>query len=182
VDALTFFDAVSGDDSACALTHDLRVIAVSPGWVRFARANGGDDVLVRWGTGASIATALPEPLLSYYRGVFAQVATQRHPWDCDYECSSADVYRLFRMRIYPLDEGFGIVHALRIQEPYYGHASAPDDAYLEEGLIAMCAYCRKVRHRPTGRWDWVPAYVSQRLPNISHGMCPGCASHYWGDA
>jgi len=181
VDALTFFESVSGGDSACALTTELRIIAVSPGWTQFALQNGGRDVLVRWGAGAEITSAIPEPLLSHYRAVFERVWTTRQPWDCDYECSSAEIYRLFRMRIYPLVDGFGIVHALRIEEPRHGGRHAPGEAYLEHGLIAMCSYCRKVRHRPTSRWDWVPAYVSSRPPNISHGMCPSCAAHYWGD-
>lgn len=180
MDALTFFDAVSGEDSACALTADLRIIAVSPGWTRFARANGGAEVLERWGPGASITTALPEPLLSYYRDVFARVATQHYAWDGDYECSSAELYRLFRMRIYPLDEGFGIVHALRIEERHHRTGFAPHEAYVDEGLIRMCAHCRKVQHRPTRRWDWVPGYVATRPPNVSHGLCPGCEAYYWG--
>lgn len=113
--------------------------------------------------------------------MFDRVRDTRVPWDCDYECSSADTYRLFRMRIYPLAEGFGIVHALRIEEPHFERPHRASEAYIDRGVIAMCSYCRKVRHRPTLRWDWVPAYVANRPANLSHGMCTSCAAHYWGD-
>ncbi len=175
MDALAFFDTIAGDQIACAMAPDLRIIAVSPAWRHFARANGSPRDVI----GTEYHSVIAEPLRTFFVDAFANVAARGEPWDHDYECSSPEVRRLFRMRVYPLDHGTGIVHAVRLEEPYPGAASSPSDAYEHQGLIVMCAECRKVRNVRAYRWDWVPAYVRARPANISHGLCPSCAAHYF---
>lgn len=175
MDALAFFDTIAGDQIACVLAADLRIVAVSPAWRHFARANGSPRDVI----GTEYDSVIVEPLRSFYRDAFAKVAARGVPWDHDYECSSAEVRRRFRMRVYPLEQGTGIVHAVRLEEPYSSPASGPSDTYEEHGLIVMCAECRKVKNVRAFRWDWVPAYVRARPDNISHGLCPSCAAHYF---
>ena len=177
MDALTFFEAIAGDQPACVLTHTLRIVAVSPAWRRFARVNGG----LREVVGTEYDSVIIEPLRTYFRDAFVTVRERGEPWDHDYECSSPEMRRRFRMRVYPIEEGFGIVHALRIEEPHPASDVDPDAAYEHEGLVTMCAHCRKVKNQRAFRWDWVPAYVRSLPSNVSHGLCPPCAAHYFPD-
>lgn len=43
-----------------------------------------------------------------------------------------------------------------------------------EGLIPVCAYCRRVRD-DEGYWDRFEAYLASRIgATFSHGICPAC--------
>lgn len=49
------------------------------------------------------------------------------------------------------------------------------------GLLPLCASCKRVRD-DTGYWKDVAAYMRDRLDTeITHGICPECADHLYGD-
>ncbi len=176
--------ALSGsDDVAYVLAADRTILRTNQGWSRFALANGGASTLDRWPRGACIDDAIPEPLRAFYLGAFSRALASGERWEHDYECSSAETYRRFRMVAYPVEQQWlVVVNSLIMEEAMAREVCAPClTAYEADGVIGMCSHCRRVRN-PAGhqRWDWVPAYVRSPPRNLSHGLCEPCYAFYWG--
>jgi hypothetical protein len=59
----------------------------------------------------------------------------------DYECSSAQVFRIYRMQVYPLRPGCGfvVINSLRVVHPHTRAVCEPDDVIYrcKRGLIHM---------------------------------------------
>jgi DNA-binding NtrC family response regulator len=50
------------------------------------------------------------------------------------------------------------------------------------GLIPICAGCKQIRD-DAGRWHQLESYVTAHSnAEFSHGMCPSCATKYFGSA
>jgi hypothetical protein len=167
----------SGDNTTYVLSDDLRIIRVNEAWTRFARANGGEDMLVRCGRGTLLLDSISGDLRALHRELLEGVATTGERREQDYECSSAATERTFRMIVFPARARFLVVtHSLRIERPHERPVMAPDDCgYTNDGIIRMCSNCRRVLAiGASERWDWVPAYVTAMPANVSHGLCPPC--------
>ncbi|MGE5323738.1 MAG: hypothetical protein ACM3SW_12795 [Actinomycetota bacterium] len=172
---------------ACfALTESLDISYCNAAWDRFARENGG-------GTDALAGNVMHKPILQYIpfdlRGSFESLFTNARalgrPQAQDYECSSAQVFRLYRMQIYPLQpgSGFAVVNSLRVAHPHTRIAHEPDETrYVhDDGLMRMCANCRRTRRvDDPAAWDWVPEFVEHPRQKVSHSVCPFCAQYYYG--
>lgn len=167
------------DDSAYVLSGDYELLEVNAGFMRFARENGGAASSELWRE-RSVLLAITEPLRSFFAAAFARVRETATPWGHQYECSSPARSRTFHMTVYPVGTELVVVHALRVDSPHTVPARAPDERYVQHGLIRMCSNCRRV-HNPSGqkRWDWVPAYLQHAPVPISHGLCDPCARFYW---
>jgi hypothetical protein len=50
------------------------------------------------------------------------------------------------------------------------------------GLVTMCANCRRTRRAATKVWDWVPSHVEEIPPGTTHGLCPPCLATYFPEA
>jgi hypothetical protein len=164
------------------LFSDLRIGYVNPAWVRFARDNGGEGVIVRWPPGASIESALAGPLRGFIDRAFTAAAAGGPPFQDTYECSSATVERRFLMRIHKLAAGFLVTHSLVVTRPHAGPGEAPDEAMYRkpDGLVVQCCVCRRTRRSlPPYPWDWVPGFVTRLPPRTSHGLCETCVDHYY---
>ena len=47
------------------------------------------------------------------------------------------------------------------------------------GLLAVCAYCRKIRDEEQN-WQQIDAYFTERLDmNFTHGVCPDCMKKFF---
>jgi hypothetical protein len=172
-----FRSLASGDNTTYVLSEDLRITRVNDAWTRFARANGGEDMLVRCGRGTRLLDSISGDLRELHRELLDGVATTSERCEYDYECSSAETERTFRMVVFPAEARYLVVtHSLRIERPHHRPAMAADDqAYTRDGFIRMCSNCRRVSAIGANeRWDWVPAYVSAMPDNVSHGLCPPC--------
>lgn len=52
---------------------------------------------------------------------------------------------------------------------------------LLEGVLPICAYCKKIREE-RGGWVQMETYVSDKTgADFSHGICPGCLSSHFGE-
>ncbi|HVV98963.1 MAG TPA: hypothetical protein VHB77_01415 [Planctomycetaceae bacterium] len=165
------------------LWPDLRLAYVNPAWTRFAAENGGEpDISRDWGLGASIASAIAEPLRPFFLECYGRCLAEARPWVHIYECSSPNLYRTFQMKAFPMRESRGIlvVNALHVEMPMHRVSQPPDEQRYrnEHGLIVQCAHCRRV-HRLDGRWDWVAEWVASPPPRTSHGICGVCVSYYY---
>lgn len=174
----------ASEDSVYALSRDLRLVQTNDGWRRFARENGGDEVLAHWSSGASIMDAIPSSLCAFYSEAFRRAFATGERWEHDYECSSADVYRQYRMVVYPFEGLFlVVVNALLIAAPHTREPCSPDRSlYMVDGIIGMCSHCRRVRNPKSMRWDWVPDFVRRPPANLSHGLCEPCLGFYYGES
>jgi hypothetical protein len=172
-----------GEDTAYLVSADLRLVHTNLGWIRFALANDGEEMVPRWGLGTSVIDAIPSGLRELYRTRFEGVLASGADWVLDYECSSAEHYRQFRMTASRIDHAHLMVsHAVLELRDHSRVSHPPDDAlYRRDGLIDMCAYCRRVSAKTleTPRWDWVADYVANPPPNLTHGICPLCVDHYF---
>jgi PAS domain-containing protein len=174
------------EDVACVLDADLCFVYCNPAWDRFALANEGEQAIGERVLGMGLLDIVAEPLKRFFQHVFEAVATSRNPFEFDYECSSVEHFRLFRMQIMPLTPGGGflVVHSLRVEEPHNRPAESPNEELYctAEGLIVMCAHCRRTRrvHEP-GKWDWVPAHLDDRSLKTSHGLCGICRVYFYPD-
>lgn len=164
---------------------ELRITYCNPAWDEFALANGGEDAVAARVLGTDLMNVIPEPLRDFYSEAFERCRQRHLTFDIDYECSSAQLYRLMHMNILPLKRSgeLAFVNSTRV-EHIHGAERTPSsatDIYLSaRGMITMCCHCRRTRRQdPSDVWDWVPAFVQTRKCTISHGICPACASYYY---
>jgi hypothetical protein len=168
------------DSTLAALDADANIIWVNDVWYRFASANGFDFTFDRY---SSYLDGISGPLRTDYEEVFENVATTGTVFEQEYECSSPEVIRRYRMRVLPfLPDGLLVEHTqIASHEAPLGEA-ALEELYLDDDRqITQCSNCRRVR-RALGEvesWVWVPEWVSRSHPATSHGICTPCRGYYW---
>jgi hypothetical protein len=168
------------------LDRGLQITHCNFAWDRFANDNGGKDLSRRMVLGRFVMDVIPPPLRTFYADAYHSVLESRRPWECTYECSSANVFRSFRMAIYhdPQDTGLVVVNSLTVEGPH-GSEREPCQALTDiyenpdSGIIAMCSHCRRTRRahpKAPEIWDWVPGYIDNPPRSVSHGICGVCMS------
>jgi hypothetical protein len=179
--------ALEGCPGACfALTESLEICYCNTAWNRFALENHGDPGVLAPGViNKPFLQFVPRELEQHFRNLFWKARASGRVQSQDYECSTPELFRIYRMYIYPLQAGHGfvVINSLRVERPHTREALVPDDAkYLDKnGVIHMCANCRRTnRVGDPVVWDWVPAYVRARRRDVSHGVCPFCREYYYG--
>ncbi|MFO0628134.1 MAG: hypothetical protein U0325_21340 [Polyangiales bacterium] len=191
MDTPTVPDALALDFDVEALNRDAgavvaldaagTIVWVNDAWHRFAHKNGAPDVAARFGRGARYLDGVRGPLADYFARAFDEVRARREPWALEYECSSAEEFRMHRLRVLPLrDGGLLLEHCELACGPHDRAAERPVEALYRDlaGVIAQCANCRRVRRVENG-WHWIPAWVHAPPPApVSHGLCTTCAGHY----
>jgi hypothetical protein len=164
------------------LDGDLRFIDCNPAWDSFAAANGGRGIARTTMPGRLILDYVPEVMRTFY--VHKYWFAKRTPgWtEFDYDCSSPEKIRLFRMSMMPIEDGLLVANHLRLEEDCAPTSPLTDarkkDYISSAGIVTMCANCRKTRRVDDfTRWDWVPEFIrdTEGRP-VSHGLCPRCAS------
>lgn len=171
-------------DIICLLDSELRITYCNQAWDRFASQNDGRKCQSADLIGRDMLDCVPEPLARFFRTAFDVVRTSGQPFEFDYECSSALVFRMFRMRILPVagSAEFMVVHALRIERPHDRTAVPPDDARFrrKDGLVVMCCHCRRTRRAAEPNvWDWVPDYVAKPPGMVTTGICSACYLYFY---
>ena len=178
--------ALESSPHACfALTESLEICYCNAAWDRFARENSAEpDVLAASVLHKPFLQFVPEDLRLVYTELFQRARALGRMQSQDYECSSAQAFRVYRMQVYPLQPGcgFAVVNSLVVAHPHTRAVCEPDEASYRDndGLIHMCANCRRalrVGHPET--WDWVPAYVETPRWNMTHTVCPFCREYYY---
>jgi hypothetical protein len=171
-----------GHNVCCLLDDDLRIIHCNRAWDTFALANNGDRAVARKVLRHNIMDFIPAELQDFYREVFEAAA--RGVVEFDYECSSPETFRLFRMQVLRNQPaGFALVNSLRVEQPIatLRAVDGPSSTYASKtGEIRMCSHCRRTERIDTpGAWDWVPAYLNSREVKITHGLCPVCQDYFY---
>jgi len=175
-------------DVVYGLDPDLRIRYANPAWSTFARENEGDAALLPPAVmGRAVVDAIGGGLASFYSWNLREVMSSGHPWEHVFECSSADVYRVFHMNVSDVGRGRGLLvrNRLTLRRPHdpLRRPAQPFDPELHassEGLVRQCSHCRRVRRRGTAEtWDWVPELVRSPRTGTSQSLCGECFRHYF---
>ncbi|MDQ2669268.1 MAG: hypothetical protein M3Y31_01410 [Gemmatimonadota bacterium] len=168
---------------ACSyeLDSDLRISSVDTGWSEFASTNAAPQL--------AAPAPVGQPLFSYirdlttvhlYRRLFDRVARTEQPVTFTFRCDAPALRRLLEMEIRP-----GAIAGLRLQtrvvrlEPRVRVALLDPLIARTGAALRMCSWCKAVD--ADGRWCEVEEAVAhlrlferERLPDITHGICPPC--------
>lgn len=178
-------DALNAEASTLVAIDAAGVMQwVNPAWYLFSTRNGARDIRRRFGLGTRYVEGIAGPLRDLYERRFAACLAGAAPVEYDYECSSPERFRAFRLRMLPLaGEGILLSHYLVAEHPHDRPRSPPDEARYRDGdgILTQCSNCRRARRADETAWDWIPEWVNAALPRVSHGLCPLCFGHLLGD-
>jgi len=166
------------------LTRELRIGYLNDAWFSFARANGGEAMLARFGLGASVLDGIRGPLRDFYAAALQSVQRTGDPWEHSYPCPSASLQRDLRMRVMLLPkESLLVVHSVIATRPAEAAQTDVRDAELRfvaaDGFVRQCSYCRRVRSLSPPRWEWHPDFVERPPRAVTHGICEVCTDYYF---
>jgi CheY-like chemotaxis protein len=158
------------------------ILWVNAAWVAFGAENGAVNEAIL--PGKNYFTAVRGDLNPWFMQVATSCLSSGGSFETDYDCSSTETKREYRMRMLPIHElGLLIVHSLRVE-----HAHDPElqndveaSRYVSaNGIIIMCSNCRRVKRSDEPRWDWVPSWLTNAPVPVSHGLCHVCLAFYFG--
>jgi hypothetical protein len=170
------------------LWPDLTLAYMNPAWFIFSFENGGEPgVSEQWHLGRNVLDAMPDLLRPFYEQNFRRALNEDRPWEHCYECSSDKVYRKFHLGVFPLAQGQGLllVNSPVVETEHPEAESSPlESLYADaQGFIGQCCHCRRFRRADVlNTWDWVPAWLKQTPPKVTHGICKSCISFYYHGA
>lgn len=166
----------------CALDRELRIAWVNRAWHRFAATNGAAWDEAAWGAGTPLLSAVPEVLAPFYEAELRRVQETGVVFEHEYECSSPELERRFRMRVTRCESGALLcIHSLVHEAPHAAGVGFDAATYVGEGgFVRMCSHCRRVRRAADAHaWDWVPAIVAKPPQLTTHGLCELCLAYYY---
>jgi hypothetical protein len=173
------------DDTMYVLDHNLRVRAYNRAYREFALANGASDLTTRYGIGSHILDAFGGFFREHYEKICRKVLETGQRFSCEYECSSKELFRIYREVIRPLfsRKGLLVCHTNLESRPHRSASRLCHQSHRsEDGLIIRCCHCHRIRnHAESERWDWVPEVFDQSDDDTSHAICPRCRSVYYAD-
>lgn len=134
--------------------------------------------------GRALLDSIPAVLTRFYLEHLELVCRRREIWEHDYECSSNNLFRRFRMRVAPLSDSSEllVVNSLLFEGEHQAIVAArmPETYVSSEGIVTMCSHCRRVRRmNDQSTWDWAPDYVAHPPHKISHGLCGICLDYHY---
>lgn len=175
----------SRDDVVYLLDRKLHIEACNPGWDVFAGANDAVGISRAEVRERYIFDFIPDVLVSFYERKYNETLHSEHWIGFDYECSSPEVFRVFHMAMYPVENSGLLVVSSPLAKYRYRmlmhQSDLPDPVYLSpNGVVTMCAHCRKTRREKQAHvWDWVPRFLRKTERTISHGLCPTCVTYFY---
>ncbi len=176
------------EDSAIiyVIDSEYRIQYCNAAWDRFALENGG-AYLVRPGIiGRSVMEVTPLVLRRCYVSLYEDVFRTRGQADRQYECSSDRVFRRFHLVVKHVGlpeggAGLVVINSLALEENFpEGFGEDGKDLRDENGLITMCAHCRRTQIPESDKWRWIPDLVRQMPLSVSHGLGAICFDLHYG--
>nr|WP_321395671.1 hypothetical protein [uncultured Desulfobacter sp.] len=172
-------------DVICIVDAEMKLKAYNKAWEAFALANGGENITQRYDLGVCITDVGEEPLKSFMRRKYREAIALNQMFGLNYECSSGQLLRVFRLNAYPLmnQKGLVISHHLVKACAHLEESVAFTKQFVNsDGVISQCMSCRKIKDpNSEDRWLWVPSLLEKGIANISHGICSRCLDHYYPD-
>lgn len=168
-------------NTCIAVDRDFNMVFLNQAYFKFAEDNNGIEIHDRFNLGTNFLDAISGDFRKFYREFMQKTLDQSKPGSFDYECSSARVFRKFRLLAYPLQDRAGLLmeHSLIVSCEHDREAVPFEGKYYidEHGILHQCGHCRRIRNLPTQRWDWCPGAMD--FKDVSHGMCDTCVDYYY---
>ena len=167
------------------LDSALRITYCNLAWDQFALLNDGSHLARPAVIGRCILDFISGPDHDYYAEAYKRVLTTNESWEHEYECSSTQIYRKFRLRVFPMQKisGLLVVNSLLTESAQLARSEQPlEHLYrTQEGLLIMCSSCRRTRRNNPGIpiWDWVPGFLEPMAERVSHAICAPCKELYY---
>ncbi|MDY6787617.1 MAG: hypothetical protein SVK54_05785 [candidate division WOR-3 bacterium] len=124
-----------------------------------------------------------------YRELFKEIRESSREIEFPFRCDSPYEKRFMKMKMIPLTEGkIGFIsHLIRTER--YETQNRLLDMHLERDSrhILMCSWCKAIEISMEKKKEWVDIekgieyyrlFAEKRMPAISHGICPDCASQF----
>ena len=178
---------------AWLLDEQLLIMAVSPAWNRFARANGGGDSTL---AGAVIGTGwLGHIEGEQPRSLFENVALAAldlreraaiSGLRVEADCNTPSLRRQTSTQFVPILDGDAAI-GLYVRSSVTAETPIGESYRIRElealsfqdGLIRMCSGCRRVKTAEL-TWELVTQLIAHTPANVSHGFCDPCAALIYG--
>lgn len=161
------------------MTASGEIFYCNPEWDRFARENDGHSCLSLLVFGKDFWHAIPPELESFFRSGF-QAAVADGVWEHEFDCPSPTLYRRYRMRVLPLQDGEFLVRNSVVA--VFPVSEKPVDLHSfcdEENIYHLCSHCRRARRLDSPEWIFVPELLHAGRYKVSHGLCPICTRYYY---
>ena len=163
------------------VNSDLVITYVNPVYLKFAEENGGSAIGDEFSVGCHVIDVIEGPLREFYDDLYRRCLESGEAIEHEYECSSGDEFRKFRMHAFPIGESHGIMvdHSLIVSRAHdrVPHGFEPNLYVNGQGILQQCGHCRQIKNLKTNSWDWCPDALG-RL-KISHGLCEWCRDYYF---
>ena len=179
---------------ACLVGLDGCIVYCNPAWDLFARENGGDPAALGQAvSGASFGSFIRGERVADAVMSYLESALRGDPASFLSECNSAEVARVILNRFEPVHSSrshrtvgaaavYSLVRSCPIAELHATHPVRGDLYRGGDGLIRMCAFCRRVQRRgEDGRWDFVPGYIKNHDETIVQASCGTCLAQLVGE-
>ena len=115
-----------------------RFIYCNPAWDSFAKSNGAPELATESVIGSDLFDAIPEVLRGVFSNAFRSVLSTGEVWEQSYECSSPELFRMFRLRIHLLtpQNWFLVTNTLLFEKSHSNLGKADPKTYVDrDGLI-----------------------------------------------
>lgn len=165
------------------IDQECNISSLSSNWLSFALDNEGGEKNVP-------AVVLGKPLWNFISGeetrhlyqiILKEVRSNNKSFQLPFRCDSPDMRRYLQLSVIPL-EGGSIEFQSRIlrTEPRENIRLLEKNIARSEDFLLMCSTCKRVKvadflWEETDRAITVlKLFENERLPQITHGMCPVC--------
>ena len=173
------------DQTVFAMRTDLTLAYVNTGWETFAALNGESEISSKWPLGRCVSDAMTTSFRTFFETSFATCLKEMRPWGHRYDCSSPQVFREFKMLVYPLGvaQGFLVVNSPVVCVNDAAKESFGERYRGQNGLITQCCQCKRFQNtKVVGAWEWVPEWSTACPQNTSHGLCQTCFGFYYSSS
>jgi hypothetical protein len=167
-------------DNVCVLDPEDRIIYCNSAWDRFALANDGEQATFDHVKGISVLSVCAHDLQGFYRQMLNQCRTTRLTISHGYACPTPAVSRAARMTLRPHGEYISVQHTILSETKHPDTPLIFDESYIKNGLVRMCANCRRAYNHASSSWEWLPQLLVQLPSNATHGLCKPCSVFYYG--
>jgi len=164
------------------------ISSVSEEWLRFALANGGEPLGAAQILGRLLWDFIGDLETQHiYRLLHRRVRAGGAPVRLCFRCDAPDRRRLLDLGISAGSES-GLIYRVRTlkEQERQPMALLEHDHPRSEHFVTICAWCERVAV-PAHGWLEIeaaiavlPALAEPRPPQLTHGVCEGCAQALYG--
>ena len=159
-----------------------RIVFTDAAWFEFARINGfaNPDVL-----GTSLGSHITDRTTAHlYQAVVQKVRSVRKPAQVSFRCDAPTERRFMVLEVTPEEGGALLFCSITREMQFRPPVLLIDEALPRSGrFLTMCSWCKRVFLAD----QWIEAeaaidrlclFASERLPQITHTICPVCAGQF----